>query len=132
MKSKLTSKQTAFAEYYLQCGNASEAARNAGYSRKYTNTNASKLLQNTTILKYIEEHLSAASAERIASADEVLEYFTRVMRGEEKDAFGLDLSIADRTRAAEALAKRYGLFTDKIDMKLTGPTIIEGGNEIED
>ena len=132
MKKKLTPKQQAFAEYYLQCGNASEAARNAGYSRKYINTNASKLLQNTTILKYIEAHLSAASAERIASADEVMEYFTRVMRGEEKDAFGLDVSISDRNKAAEALGKRYGLFTDKIDLNVAGPTIIRGENEIED
>ena len=36
----------------------------------------------------------------IAKTDEVLAYLTRVMRGEEKDAFGLDVSIADRTKAA--------------------------------
>lgn len=132
MKKKLTPKQQAFAEYYLQCGNASEAARLAGYSKKTARSIGDENLTKPAIRQYIQEHMKAASDERIAKADEVMEYFTRVMRGEEKDAFGLDVSISDRNKAAEALGKRYGLFTDKIDMKVTGPTIIEGENEIED
>ena len=42
----------------------------------------------------------------IASAQEVMEYFTRVMKGEEKDQFGLDAPLSERTRAAQELAKR--------------------------
>lgn len=132
MKKKLTPKQQAFAEYYLQCGNASEAARLAGYSKKTAAVIGDENLRKPNIQQYIQEHMKAASDERIAKADEVMEYFTRVMRGEEKDAFGLDVSISDRNKAAEALGKRYGLFTDKIDVKVTGPTIIAGENEIED
>lgn len=44
--------------------------------------------------------------ETVATAKEVLEYFTSVMRGEIKDQFGLDPSLADRTKAAQELAKR--------------------------
>ena len=132
MKKKLTPKQQAFAEYYLQCGNASEAARLAGYSKRTAGRIGEQNLKKLDICQYIHEHMKAASDERIAKADEVMEYFTRVMRGEEKDAFGLDVSISDRNKAAEALGKRYGLFTDKINIKVTGPTIIEGENEIED
>lgn len=35
------------------------------------------------------------------------------MRGEEKDQFGLDASLQDRTRAAELLGKRYAIFNSK-------------------
>ena len=38
------------------------------------------------------------------------------MRGEEKDQFGLDASLQDRTKAAELLGKRYRLFTEKIEV----------------
>ena len=46
----------------------------------------------------------------IADATEILQYFTAVMRGEEKDQFGLDAPLGERTKAAQELAKR------KIDM----------------
>ena len=47
------------------------------------------------------------------SADEVLKYFTSVMRGEEKDQFGLDASLKDRNFAAKCLAQRHGLLIEK-------------------
>lgn len=42
----------------------------------------------------------------IATADEVMQFFTSVMRGEVKDQFGLDATLSDRTRAAQEIAKR--------------------------
>lgn len=42
----------------------------------------------------------------IATADEVLSYFTAVMRGEVKDQFGLEAPLSERTRAAQEIAKR--------------------------
>lgn len=110
---KLTPKQQAFADFYIECGNASEAARKAGYSAKTAKVVGNENLTKPYMRQYIDAHLQNASVERIATADEVLEYLTRVMRGEEKDAFGLDASIADRTKAAESLGKRYALFTEK-------------------
>ena len=129
---KLTPKQQAFAEYYLQCGNASEAARLAGYSKRTAGSIGDENLTKPAIRQYIQEHMEAASGERIAKADEVMEYFTRVMRGEEKDAFGLDVSISDRNKAAEALGKRYGLFTEKINIGGAVPVVISGDAELED
>ena len=35
-----------------------------------------------------------------------MEFFTKVMKGEIKDAFGLDPSLQDRLNAAKELAKR--------------------------
>ncbi|MEG2458096.1 MAG: terminase small subunit, partial [Bacilli bacterium] len=112
---KLTPKQKAFADYYIELGNATQSAIKAGYSKRYANTNANKLLQNTTISYYIDERLKLIEDARIAKGEEVLQYLTKVMRGEEKDQFGLDASLQDRTKAAELLGKRYRLFVDKVE-----------------
>lgn len=79
---KLTEKQKRFADYYIETGNATQAAVKAGYSKKYANTNANKLLQNTTIKNYIDEKLEEMSSKRIASANEVMELLTSAARGE--------------------------------------------------
>lgn len=54
-KIKLTDKQQRFVEEYLIDLNATQAAIRAGYSEHLANTNANKLLQNTTIQKAISE-----------------------------------------------------------------------------
>lgn len=61
---------------------------------------------------YIQERLNIAQSKNIASADEVLQFLTRVMRGEEKDQFGLDASLQDRTKAGVELLKRYDASKD--------------------
>jgi phage terminase small subunit len=77
----LSNKQQVFVAEYLKCWNATEAARRAGYSEKYLHTNASKLLQNTTIVEEIE----ARKAELMMSADEVLIRLTEQARSEYTD-----------------------------------------------
>lgn len=110
---KMTPKQKAFADYYIECGNATEAARKAGY--KQPHVQGSQNLEKLSVSTYIEERLKQIESERIATADEVLRYLTSVMRGETKDQFGLDASLQDRNKAAEMLGKRYRLFTDKVE-----------------
>ena len=103
----LTPKQKAFADYYIECGNAAEAYRKAGYKNyKSAAVEASKALNNPKISQYIEERQKQIEDGRIASAAEIMQYFTSVMRGEVKDQFGLDAPLAERTKAAVELAKR--------------------------
>lgn len=116
MDKKLTPKQQAFADYYIETGNATEAARRAGY--KKPNVQGSQNLEKLSIKSYIEERVKALDEKRIAKGEEVLQYLTKVMRGEEKDQFGLDPSLQDRTKAAELLGKRYRLFVDKVEQKV--------------
>ena len=116
LDNKLTPKQRAFADYYIETGNATEAARRAGY--KKPNVQGSQNLEKLSIKSYIEERVKASDEKRIAKGEEVLEYLTKVMRGEEKDQFGLDASLQDRTKAAELLGKRYRLFVDKVEQKV--------------
>ncbi|MBY6916043.1 PBSX family phage terminase large subunit [Clostridium botulinum] len=107
MKKKLSDRQKAFADYYIETGNATEAARRAGYKGNNLNRVASENLSKLGIKQYIDERMKQIEDKRIADGKEVLQYLTKVMRGEEKDQFGLEATLQDRTKAAELLAKRY-------------------------
>lgn len=129
---KLTTKQKAFADYYIELGNATEAARKAGYKGKNLNRIASENLSKLDIKNYIDERLKQIESERIADAAEVMEYLTSVMRGESEaeivvvEGAGDGFSVAkkinkapdekERLKAAELLGKRYSLFKDKVDI----------------
>lgn len=110
---RLTEKQKRFIDYYIEKANGTEAAKLAGYKGNNLNRIASQNLSKLD--KYIKVKLQEKENNRIASQDEVLQYLTKVMRGEEKDQFGLDASLQDRTKCAELLGKRYGTFVDKKD-----------------
>ena len=103
----LTPKQQAFADYYIECGNATESAKRAGYSENNVGENAAKTLKNPNVSAYIAERMEEQARKRVADANEVIEFYTAVMRGEVKDQFGLDASLSDRLKAGDSLMKRY-------------------------
>lgn len=117
----LTEKQKRFIDYYIETANATESAKRAGYSSKTAKNIGAENL--TKLNFFIKQKLEEKESQRIASQDEVLQYLTKVMRGEEKDQFGLDASLQDRTKCAELLGKRYGTFVDK--KELTGGYTVE-------
>lgn len=98
-----------FAESFLQSGNKTSAYK-AAYPKVTTDgsaaASASNLLKNPKIKAYLDARLAEAAKNDIATSDEVLRYYTRVMRGQERDQFGLDPSLSDRTKAAIELDKR--------------------------
>lgn len=126
---KLTEKQKAFCDYYIESLNATES-----YKKAYPNckkdatarTNSSKLLTNTNIKKYIDEQLQQMQSNRIADATEILEYLTKGMRQEleeevvvmvnkgdfisEPKIVKKKISIKDSNKCAELLGKRYSLY----------------------
>ena len=103
----LTPKQQAFADYYIECGNATEAARRAGYSEDSARQIGMENLTKPSISEYISARMEEEAKKRVADANEVIEFYTAVMRGEVKDQFGLDASLADRLKAGDSLMKRY-------------------------
>ena len=130
---KLTEKQKRFIDYYIETANATESARLAGYKAKSDKAMGNIGSENLEKLGvFIQEKLKQKEQSRIASQDEVLEYLTRVMRGEEKDQFDLDASLQDRTKCAELLGKRWGTFKEKIEHSGTIPVVISGDDELED
>ncbi|QBX24708.1 terminase small subunit [Streptococcus equinus] len=140
----MTIKQQRFADEYIISANATQAAIKAGYSQKYANTNASKLLHNTTIKSYIDERLADLQSKKVADQQEVLEYLTSVMRGKETEQtiigvgdFGqeltdIEVSAKDRIKAAELLGKRYRMWTDKQEVEVQGTVVFANEDDIAD
>lgn len=131
-KDKLTLKQKRFADEYIISGNATQSAIKAGYSKKTAGVIAVENLEKPNLKAYIDERLKELDDKAIAKQEEVLQYLTAVMRGQSKSAvvviegLGEGLSEArlinktpdekDRIKAAELLGKRYGAFTEKVDI----------------
>lgn len=109
----LTPKQKAFADEYIRCGNATEAARKAKYSERSAGSIGDENLKKPEISAYIAERMRQIDEERIASADEVLRFYSSVMRGELTDQFGLEAALDVRLKAADSLMKRYAVAADK-------------------
>lgn len=124
----MTEKQKRFCNEYLIDLNATQAAIRAGYSKKNANNIASENLAKPNIKSYIEERMREKEDSLIAKQDEVLKYLTSVMRGDSESSVlamcgdGCQEVIEkapdekERLRAAELIGKRYGLFTDKVDV----------------
>lgn len=104
---KLTPKQKAFADEYLKCGNATEAARKAGYNAKSARQIGTENLSKPYISEYIAERQKQIDNSRIADVKEVLEFYSSVLRGEIKDQFDMDAALSDRLAAGRELMKRY-------------------------
>ena len=126
----MTTKQKRFCQEYLIDLNATQAAIRAGYSEKSAYSVEQRTLKNVEVKKYIAEQMERLKNEKISSAQEVLEYLTSVMRGEQKEQVPLmyydkqileekSASIKDRLKAAELLGKRYALFTEKLEVEGT-------------
>ena len=149
---KLTIKQKAFANYYIELGNATESYIKAGYKaseRKVAEVEGCKLLKNPKIDNYIKKRMEQIESNRIAKAEEVLAFLSASLRGEvleevvstKSDGSGgiepvilrKQLSAKDRIKAAELLGKRYALFTEKVDLEgNVGVTIIDDIGALED
>mgnify|MGYP001016836231 CR=1 FL=1 len=145
---KLTIKQKAFADYYIELGNATEAAIKAGYNPKTARQIGSMNLTKVDIKSYIDEKMKEIESDRIAKAEEVLAFLSASLRGEVLEEVvstesieGMikpvilkkQLSAKDRIKAAELLGKRYALFTEKVDLEgNVGVTIIDDIGTLED
>ena len=106
---KLNARQKAFCEYYVACGNATEAAMKAGYSETYSKTRTNVLLQNVEICRYINELQEKAKSSRIMTAIERREFLTSMIKdGAVKDT--------DRLKALDILNKMDGEYTQKVEV----------------
>lgn len=139
--SNLTLKQKRFADEYIITANATQAAIKAGYSKKYANTNATKLLQNTTIKRYLDKRLKEIESEKTASIKEVMEYLTSVMRGEQteqvlksagdyqQEITDIDVSAKDRLKAADLLNKIHQAREEKGNTAPTPVIIVDSWDD---
>ena len=125
---KLTERQKRFVDEYIISGVAEDAAIKAGYSVKYARGSAHKLIANVGIKAELDKRMQEVQTNKIAKAEEVLEFLTASMRGEilepvtvTNEFGGQDIkevkpNVSTRIRAGELLGKRYQLFTDKVSV----------------
>lgn len=134
---KLTDKQRIFANEYLVDLNATRAYKKAYKSCKKEETaraNASRLLTNANVKKYIDEKMKEIDDKSIAKVEEVLKYLTKGMRQEIEEEVVVTENVGDymsearivkkkiaakdAIKCAELLGKRYRLFVDKVEQKV--------------
>lgn len=109
-----------FIEYYVQTENATEALKKTGYKAKRLPQRAHELKK--MLKPYIDERLARYQTKgtsynvkkAVADTNEILEILTRIARGEEKDAFGLDTTNQDKIKALELLGKANQLYVDRV------------------
>lgn len=125
-----------FADEYLKDLNGSRA-----YKAAYPNvrkdssarSRASELLKRPEIKAYINRKLEEIHNENTATAEEILEYLTSVVRGKSKSSVlalcgeGQQRTIIkapdekEKLKAAELIGKRYGMFNDSLNLQTVIP-----------
>ncbi|WP_281950265.1 terminase small subunit [Nitrosophilus kaiyonis] len=122
MGKKLTQKQEKFCLEYVKTGNASEAYRKAYNTKKMkpesVNNKAYELLKKVEITARVEELRQKAEDEAIMSAQELMRFYTEVIRHDE-------VEMKDRLKAADQLSKLRGDYTQKIEHKGIIPVDVE-------
>lgn len=126
----MTAKQQRFVEEYLVDLNATQAAIRAGYSPKTAKSIGQRLLTFVDVKASIDAQLERIRSARTADAKEVLEYLSDVMRGRSRshvlalcgdgcqEVIDKPPDERERLKAAELLGKRYGVFTERMDVGL--------------
>ena len=136
----MTPKQKKFADEYLVDTNATQAAIRAGYSKNTAYSQGQRLLKDVEVQQYIKTKAEELHNDKIANAEEVMKYLTSVLRGESQsevvvvEGCGDGYSEArridkapdekERLKAAELLGKRYGIFTDKVNLEVEPVVIV--------
>jgi phage terminase small subunit len=105
---KLTPKQKLFCDYYIETGNATEAALKAGYSSKTARSIGAENLTKPYIKEAIKIRNKEIESKRIANMKEVKEFWTALLRN-------TAVEPRDRLKASEYIAKTNGAFLDKVE-----------------
>ena len=111
MAESLTQNQKRFADEYVMSGNGAEAYKIAYKNVKKDSTaraNASRLLTNANVIRYIQERNRQLDKEKIADMQEVHEFWANILRDEEN-------STSDRIRVSELIGKTNGAFLDRVE-----------------
>lgn len=105
----MNQRKRAFCEAYLISGNATDAAREAGYSPRSARSIGQRLLTFVDVQEYLERRNQEISAANTAQMEEVRQFWTATMRDE-------NMKPTDRLKASELLAKTYGAFLERVEV----------------
>lgn len=102
---KMTEKQKRFVEEYLIDLNATQAAIRAGYKRsEYTDTNANKLLENTSVAEAIEKAMAERSKRTGINQDRVVEELAKLAFVNAADVIDVNTATVLKDAKPEDLA----------------------------
>ena len=139
---KLSPKQQAFADFYIELGNATEAAKKAGYSEKTARFIGNENLTKPNIKAYIYQRMEVLKSERVADQQEILELITGVLRGEisgtalvgvgkgAQEVEDVPPTVTERIKAAELLGKRHMMWVER--QRVEGATSVTIVNDLDD
>ena len=116
----LTPKQSAFIDAYT--GNATEAARMAGYSQATAYSQGQRLLKNPDVAAAIRAREAERQAGIVATREERLKFYTQVMRNVEEDT-------KHRLKAAELLGKAEGDFLERVEVETPKQVVFTWKNQ---
>lgn len=130
---KLTVKQQKFVDEYIKTGNATQAAINAGYSKKTARQIGADNLSKAYIREYINEKMQVLDAKKTMQIKEIMEELTSIARGEireerlDKDGNIVETRplFADRLKAMDMLGKRYGMWNGMAQEAASQTVIID-------
>ena len=153
----LNERERLFVDEYIKLGNAYQAALNAGYkhetaliANKWINVNGSpknthkKTKFKPEVRAAIDARMAEKQKELIADQDEVLRYLTDVLRGRTMSSVLARTEMGgeeviekppdekEKLKAAELLGRRYGTFTDKVNVDGAIPIVISGEDALDD
>lgn len=115
----LTPKQEAFVKEYIKNGgNASDAARKAGY--KNYEVEGYRLIRNDKVLSYIAEKQAKIEKQKctdIMSLAEIQQRRSMIARGELKDSFGFAPDFSDQLKSMNDLEKTLKIKQEQEEKK---------------
>lgn len=130
---KLTIKQALFVSEFLKTGNATEAAKKAGYSEKFAGPNAGKLLKNPKVSRVLQERQKARSDRLELEEDfelkraielldmcmkpqQVVDMFGKPVVDKESGKFVMSFDSKGANTALQTIAKLRGKFVTKVQV----------------
>lgn len=157
----MNERQRRFADEYIICGVAEEAAIKAGYSKNYARAQSHKLLSNVGISEYIQNRMEELQDEKILTQKQVLVMLSEIASGQAKETVVVTTKVgvlkfdpvsgksvkvydeipqlveyptknSDRNKALELLGKNYRLWTDKVEAEVRGTVVFANEDDIPD
>ena len=143
----MTPKQKRFCLEYANSGNATESAIKAGYSQKTAYSIGQENLKKPKLQKFLQELADQMASAKIATAKEMQEVLTSIIRQEldeevivvEGCGDGISEAVTktkkpstrDAIKAIETLAKMQGIFDTKTNVNLVIP-VFGGEDDLEE
>ncbi|WP_373755898.1 terminase small subunit [Jeotgalibaca porci] len=134
----LNIKQRKFIDEYIISGNATQSAKNAGYSGKTAYSQGQRMLKNVEISAAVKERTEALFNDKAMTVAEALAISASIARGDPQESYFKEIdnmkggevtketiryytpAIEDRQRSIDHILKVSGAYVDKQEIELSG------------